>query len=80
MAKKATKNLKKAAHDLESAAQHYKKAAKQEKKGHLAKAARHADASQVKTHVAERYASEASRDNAEDLRDKQAEADGDDII
>jgi hypothetical protein len=80
MSKKASKNLKKASEQLESAARQYKKAAKQEKKGNLAKAARHADTAQIKTHRAEYHASEAERQKAGALKEKHAEADGDDTI
>jgi hypothetical protein len=69
-----------ASEQLESAAQQYKKAAKQEKKGNLAKAARHADTAQIKTHRAEYHASEAERQKADAFKKKHAEADDDDTI
>lgn len=80
MSKKASKNLERASEQLKSAAQQYKKAAKQEKKGNLAKAARHADSAQIKTHRAEHHASQAERQKAGAFKKEHAEADGDDTI
>ena len=50
------------------------------RKSNLAKAARHADTAQIKTHRAEYHASEAERQKAEAFKEKHAEADGDDTI
>ena len=73
MSMKASQNLKKSADDLIRAARHSKKASKAEKKGNIVKAGKQANLAKAATQIAERYAAEAARDDAEDLREDQGE-------